>query len=89
MCFEKFSELFAATYEDDLHRIKLDSGAFHGLLSLNIPQNVILLFQPTYSREVNLIERLWVDRETLEKVVKIGWHKRIERSGTKRVNKAD
>ena len=72
-----------------MHRIKVDNGGFHGLLSLNIPENVILLFHLAYCQEVNLIERLWVDRETLEKIVKIGWHKIIERSGTKRVNKAD
>ena len=59
MCFEKFLELFAAASPDDLHRIKLDNGGFHSSLNLNIPENVILLFQPAYSREVNLIEKLW------------------------------
>jgi putative transposase len=28
-------------------------------LNLNVPENVILLFQPSYSPEVNPIERLW------------------------------
>jgi putative transposase len=59
VCFEKFLELFAAAYPDDLQRIKLDNGGFHSSLNLNIPENVILLFQPAYSREVNLIEKLW------------------------------
>jgi len=32
---------------------------FIALLNLSIPENVILLFQPAYSPEVNPIERLW------------------------------
>jgi transposase len=59
VCFEKFLELFAAAYPLDLHIIQLDNGGFHSSLSLNIPENVILLFQPSYSPEVNPIERLW------------------------------
>ena len=59
VCFEKFLELFATAYPDDLHIIQLDNGGFHNSLNLNIPKNVILLFQPAYSPEVNPIERLW------------------------------
>jgi len=39
--------------------IQLDNGGFHNSLNLSIPENVILLFQPAYSPEVNPIERLW------------------------------
>ncbi|MBD1905702.1 transposase, partial [Funiculus sociatus GB2-A5] len=46
-------------YPKDLHIIQLDNGGFHSSLNLNIPENVILLFQPAYSPEVNPIERLW------------------------------
>lgn len=59
ICFEKFLELFAQKYPKDLHIIQLDNGGFHNSLNLNIPENVILLFQPAYSPEVNPIERLW------------------------------
>ena len=59
MCFEKFLELFASEYPEDLHIIQLDNGGFHNSLNLSIPENVILLFQPAYSPEVNPIERLW------------------------------
>jgi transposase len=59
VCFEKFLELFAAAYPDDLQIIQLDNGGFHNSLNLNIPENVILLFQPAYSPEVNPIEMLW------------------------------
>ena len=59
MCFEKFLELFANKYPLDLHIIQVDNGGFHNSLNLSIPENVILLFQPAYSPEVNPIERLW------------------------------
>jgi transposase len=39
--------------------IQLDNGGFHNSLNLNLPDHVILLFQPAYSPEVNPIERLW------------------------------
>jgi len=58
-CFEKFLELFASKYPRDLHIIQVDNGGFHNSLNLSIPENVILLFQPAYSPEVNPIERLW------------------------------
>lgn len=56
---EKFLDLFAQTYPSDLHIIQLDNGGFHQSLTLSIPENMILLFQPAYSPEVNPIERLW------------------------------
>jgi transposase len=58
VCFEKFLELFASKYPLDLHIIQVDNGGFHNSLNLSIPENVILLFQPAYSPEVNPIERL-------------------------------
>ena len=58
VCFEKFLELFASKYLRDLHIIQVDNGGFHNSLNLSIPENVILLFQPAYSPEVNPIERL-------------------------------
>jgi transposase len=59
VCFEKFLELFAQAYPEALHLIQLDNGGFHNSLNLNVPENVILLFQPPYSPEVNPLERLW------------------------------
>ena len=59
VCFEKFLELFASEYPEDLHLIQVDKVGFHNSLNLSIPENVILLFQPAYSPEVNPIERLW------------------------------
>ena len=52
-------DLFAKLRCTHLHIIQLDNGGFHCSLNLSIPENVILLFQPAYSPEVNPIERLW------------------------------
>jgi hypothetical protein len=59
VCFGAFLDLFSQAYPEDLHIIQLDNGGFHHSLNLNLPDNVILLFQPAYSPEVNPIERLW------------------------------
>ena len=59
VCFEKFLELFGSKYPADLHIIQVDNGGFHSSLNLSIPENVVLLFQPAYSPEVNPRERLW------------------------------
>lgn len=37
----------------------MDNGLFHKAKRLCIPSNVILLFQPPYSPQLNPIERLW------------------------------
>lgn len=56
---ENFLELFSANFNDYLHTIKLDNAGSHLSNSLTIPNNIILLFQPSYCPEVNPIERLW------------------------------
>ncbi len=37
VCFEKFLELFASEYPEDLHIIQVDNGGFHNSLNLSIP----------------------------------------------------
>lgn len=59
VCFEKFLELFAEGFPKDIHIIQLDNASFHETLYLNIPDNIILLFQPPHCPEINPIERLW------------------------------
>ena len=59
ICFEKYLELFAKQYPEDLHIIQLDKGPLHQALELAIPDNIVLLFQPPYSPQVNPIERFW------------------------------
>lgn len=59
ICFEKYLELFAKKYPEEFHVIQLDNGGLHQSLDLVIPENIVLLFQPPYSPQVNPIERLW------------------------------
>lgn len=53
-----FLEKFATSYPEELHII-LDNGAFHLSNYLQVPENIILLFQPPHTPEVNPIERFW------------------------------
>lgn len=50
---------FAAHYHDSLIILQVDNGLFHKAKRLQIPENVILFFQPPYSPELNPIERVW------------------------------
>jgi len=63
----KFLELFSQTYPEDLHIIQVDNGSFHSSLQLHLPDNIILLFQPSHSPQLNPIERLW--EEIKEKLI--------------------
>jgi transposase len=58
-CFQAFLELFSQTYPKDFHIIQLDNGTFHKADDLTVPNNIILLFQPSHCPELNPIERLW------------------------------
>jgi putative transposase len=50
---------FLRLIQEDLHIIQVDNGSFHSSLQLHLPDNVILLFQPSHTPQVNPIERLW------------------------------
>ena len=39
--------------------LQVDKGLFHKAKRLEIPENLILLFQPAHSPELNPIERVW------------------------------
>ncbi len=58
-CFQEFLNRFGEKYPHDFHIIQLDNGKFHKAKKLKLPQNIILVFQPAYSPELNPIERLW------------------------------
>lgn len=60
-CFQIFLDEFHASYPDDFIIMPLDNGAFHKAKKLAIPDNIMLLFIPPYSPELNPIERLWQD----------------------------
>ena len=48
-------------FSESLNLLVLDNGRFHRAKALEIPENVVLLFLPPYSPELNPIERLWQD----------------------------
>lgn len=58
-CFQLFLDEFSLRYADTLNILQVDNGLFHKAKKLRIPDNVILLFQPPHSPELNPIERLW------------------------------
>ena len=59
VCFQEFLNLFSKAYPDSLNFIHMDNGSFHKSLALTWPDNVIPIFQPSHSPELNPIERLW------------------------------
>ena len=58
-CFGRFLNQFSQAFPQDLHIIQLDNGSFNKAKHLQIPNNIILLFQPPNCPELNPIERLW------------------------------
>ncbi len=58
-CFQIFLNLIAQHFADSLLIIQLDNGAFHKAKRLCVPDNIILLFQPSHSPELNPIEQVW------------------------------
>jgi hypothetical protein len=58
-CFQQFLDLFSAQYAGFLNLIQMDNGSFHKSLYLKWPENIIPIFQPPSSPELNPIERLW------------------------------
>ena len=60
-CFQCFFEQFSEAFTESLNLLVLDNGRFHQVKSLEIPENIVLLFLPAYSPELSPIERLWQD----------------------------
>jgi len=58
-CFELFISEFSKQKPDELIVIVLDNGAFHKAKKLQIPENIILIFLPPYSPELNPAEKIW------------------------------
>jgi hypothetical protein len=58
MCFQMFLDQLAEKYPAYLNVIQFDNGKFHHTSSLRIPDNILLIFQPLYTSELNSIERI-------------------------------
>jgi len=63
-CFQAYLHKFSETYGNDLPIIPLDNARFHTATRLEIPNNIILWFQPPHSPDGNPIERFWAGIKT-------------------------
>ena len=58
-CFQRFLELLSADLGSEVAVIQFDQGRFHCSDTLDWPENIIPIFQPSHSPELNPIERFW------------------------------
>ena len=58
-CFQAFLNEFSLCYSEYFIILLLDNSSTHKAKKLVIPKNIVLLFLPPYSPELNPIERLW------------------------------
>lgn len=56
-CFQRFLDLLTVELGDDVAVMQMDQGSFHRSLALDYPENIIPIFQPANSPELNPIER--------------------------------
>ena len=61
VCFQVFIDEFAKAFPETLNILVVDNGRFHHAKSLQLPDNIALVYLPPYSPELNPIERLWQD----------------------------
>lgn len=57
--FQIFLDEFSKEDPTELKVMVLDNGAFHKSKSLIIPENIVLIFLPPYSPELNPAEKVW------------------------------
>ncbi|MGF1458303.1 MAG: IS630 family transposase [Leptolyngbyaceae cyanobacterium] len=58
-CFQRFLKLVAQQYPDSIVVIQLDQAGWHQAKRLQVPDHIILMFQPAHSPEYNPIEQVW------------------------------
>ena len=56
-CFQLFINQLSQEFPESLNFVQLDNAKFHK--NIDFPENIIPIFQPPYSPEVNPIERFW------------------------------
>jgi transposase len=57
--FQIFLDEFSKQNPEELKIMVLDNGAFHKAHKLIIPNNIVLIFLPPYSPELNPAEKVW------------------------------
>jgi hypothetical protein len=60
-CFSVFLRQFGQYYAESLNIVLLDQAPAHVAQRVEVPENVVLLWLPAYSPELNPVERLWED----------------------------
>jgi hypothetical protein len=60
-CFTVFLHQFGHHYPESLNIVLLDQAPAHSAQRVQIPDNVVLVWLPAYSPELNPVERLWED----------------------------
>lgn len=70
--FQYFLDEFSLENPQELKIMVLDNGAFHKAKRLKIPENILLVFLPPYSPELNPAEKVWwvIKRELVCKTFK-------------------
>lgn len=58
-CDQHFIEMVSVHWSDSIVVMQMDQGKFHCAQHLDWPENIIPIFQPAHSPELNPIERLW------------------------------
>jgi hypothetical protein len=59
-CFQIFLDLISEEFADSILIMQVDQAGCHRAKRLRLPQNIILIFQPAHSPELNPIERVWL-----------------------------
>ena len=57
--FQLYLNEFSKHNSEELKVLIVDNGAFHKAKKLIIPENIVLIFQPPYSPELNAAEKIW------------------------------
>jgi putative transposase len=60
-CFGIFLHKFGQYYAESLNLVLLDQAPAHVAQRVSVPENVVLVWLPAYSPELNPVERLWED----------------------------
>lgn len=58
-CFQLFLNEFSKCSLDELKVVVLDNGAFQKAKRLIVPKNIVLIFLPPRSPELNAAEKMW------------------------------
>lgn len=61
VCFEMFIHEFGAAFDKSMNFVQMDQASAHVATQMHWPENVLPIFQPSHSPELNPVERLWQD----------------------------